>query len=452
MSARREGVGETGLVNLETVALLTSPKGWSLLAALPPYDEAEAVALGTSLREAGYAPELVAAALSQSRLRARAEGKFGEFARGMLFTPDGLEQATRLEIAARHASRFRRAGVRHVYDLGCGVGSDAMAFASLGSAVTAVDADPATAAIAGVNLRHFSEATSVLSRAEEVTIPRDDPGIGVWFDPARRVVSSTDASGRARRVSGLEAISPHWSLVEAVASRIPATGVKLAPNFPHSAVPDGAEAQWTSLRGEVLECAVWWGPLVETTGRTAAVLGGDTPLLVTEADAAPLGPLASRGGDGTVGASGSESGRGSGPAGTRVAALGPVASGLPQSGCYLYEPDRAVIAAGLVGALVVAVDGTELSHGVGYVVASSPAEVPWATRYVVTHAMKANVKQVRAWLRAQGAGRLTLKRRGGRIDPGTFRQQLRLDGRGDEITAILTQAGSTPAFLAVERV
>ncbi len=426
-------------MDLETVALLASPKGWSLLAALPEYDEAGTVALGTSLRQAGYAPELVAAALTQSRLRSRAATKFGEFARGMLLTPDGLEQATRLEIAARHASRYRRAGVRHVYDLGCGIGSDSMAFASLGMAVTAVDADPATATIAGINLRHFPEASSAVALAEEFELPTHDPGIGVWFDPARRVLTSTDASGRARRVTGLDAISPPWSLVESVAARVPATGAKLAPNFAHSAVPAGAEAQWTSLRGEVLECALWWGPLVENAGRTAAILGGPTPLHVTEADAAPLGTPASR------------ASSGAGPE-TDPAGPHPVAPGLPQSGCYLYEPDRAVIAAGLVGALVVAVDGAELSPGVGYVVSDSVADVPWATRYVVTHSMKANAKQVRGWLRAQGAGRLTLKRRGGRIDPGVFRQQLRLDGRGDEITAILTSAGTTPAFLAVERV
>ncbi|MDO5698689.1 MAG: class I SAM-dependent methyltransferase [Dermatophilus congolensis] len=409
-------------MDLETVALLTSAKGWSLIAALPEYDEESAVALGTSLREAGYAPELVAAALTQSRLRARAVAKFGEFARGMLLTPDGLEQATRLEIAARHASRYRNAGIGHVYDLGCGIGSDAMAFASLGMAVTAVDADAATATIAGVNLRHFPDVTTSVALAEEFPLPstaETSAGTGVWFDPARRVVTSTDASGRARRVTGLEAISPPWSFVQSVAERVSATGAKLAPNFPRSAVPAGAEAQWTSLRGEVLECAVWWGPLVENPGRTAVILGGPSPLLVTEADAGELGP---------------------------------VASALPQSGAYLYEPDRAVIAAGLTGALVAAVDGTELGTGVGYVVSQTPVDVPWATRYVVTHAMKANAKQVRQWLRAQGAGRLTLKRRGGRIDPDTFRQQLRLDGKGDEITAILITAGTTPAFLAVERV
>jgi hypothetical protein len=69
--------------------------------------------------------------MTQSRLRSRGTEKFGEFAAGMLFTPDGLEQSTRLAIAARHAHRYAAAGVRDVYDLGCGLGADAMAFAGL---------------------------------------------------------------------------------------------------------------------------------------------------------------------------------------------------------------------------------------------------------------------------------------------------------------------------------
>ena len=87
----------------------------------------------------------------------------------MIFTPDGLEQATRLEVAAQHAQRFRAAGVRHVLDLGCGIGADAMALAGLDLQVTAVDADELTAAIAGVNLRHWPGATH-LGRAGSRTV------------------------------------------------------------------------------------------------------------------------------------------------------------------------------------------------------------------------------------------------------------------------------------------
>ena len=111
-------------MDLAAVKKLISGEGWGLLQSLPPYDESAALSLGEGLRAAGFDAGLVAAALTQSRLRAKGREKFGDFAEGMLFTADGLEQATRLEIAARHAQRFRAAGVRHVFDLGCGIGAD----------------------------------------------------------------------------------------------------------------------------------------------------------------------------------------------------------------------------------------------------------------------------------------------------------------------------------------
>ena len=51
------------------VALLLTPEGWKLLSSLPPYDPSEALSLGRSLREEGHSPALVAAALTQQRLR-----------------------------------------------------------------------------------------------------------------------------------------------------------------------------------------------------------------------------------------------------------------------------------------------------------------------------------------------------------------------------------------------
>src|SRR5690606_35671247 len=93
-------------------------------------DSTQAVAQAVSrLRAAGHSPELVSAVVGQARLRAKAAAKFGEFASRMLFTRAGLEQATRLSVAARHAGRMRTAGITHVADLGCGVGGDALAFA-----------------------------------------------------------------------------------------------------------------------------------------------------------------------------------------------------------------------------------------------------------------------------------------------------------------------------------
>jgi hypothetical protein len=406
---------------MAALALLVDRDGWRMLASLPAYDPDAELALQTRLRGAGYAPELVAAALLQSRLRARARDKFGPFADGMLFTPDGLEQATRFEVAARHAARYLRAEVRLIHDLGCGIGADAMAFAGLDLGVRAVDADEVTAVVAGVNLRHWPTAHAAHARAEDVSLPAGAAAThtGVFLDPSRRLAGPREATGRARRVAGLERMSPSWRDVQRYAAQVSATGAKLAPSFHHAARPKGAEAQWVSWRGEVVECAVWWGPLAETRGRTAAVLRpGADAVVLREADAA--------GGE-------------------------PALTSPAQLGAYLYEPDRAVIRAGLTGALARLVGGAELDDGVGYVAADVTIAVPWAHRYAVVEALPWNVKTVRALLRQRDAGRLTIKKRGVAIDPEAVRRQLRVSG-DEEATLVLTRIAGQAYALVVELV
>ena len=57
---------------LADVELLRSPAGRALLAELPPYDPAGALSVAQRLRDAGHDALLVAAVLTQARLRARA--------------------------------------------------------------------------------------------------------------------------------------------------------------------------------------------------------------------------------------------------------------------------------------------------------------------------------------------------------------------------------------------
>ena len=89
-----------------------------------------------------------------------------------------------------------------------------------------------------------------------------------------------------------------------------------------------------------------------------------------------------------------------------------LASSLGQVGAWLYEPDRAVIRAGLTGALTAAVDGVELDSGVGYVTSDRCVDVGYARRFAVTEAMPLNVKALRTWLRDRDVGRVTIKKRG----------------------------------------
>ena len=405
-------------MDLRLVERLTTGEGWGLLQSLPPYDESTALSLGLRLREAGFDPDLVAAALTQSRLRGRAARKFGGHAAEMLFTADGLEQASRAELAAAHAGRFHRAGLERVIDLGCGIGSDAMGCARAGLQVHAVDADEVTAAIAAVNLRPWPSARVEAARAEGVALPTgtDARTTGIWLDPARRTPGVADITGRTRRLFRLEDLSPDWDFVRTAAQSVRAAGAKLSPAFSHRQVPPGTEAQWASYRGEVLECTVWWGDLADHPGRTALMLGDHPAYAVTEEDAAEADPTPAR---------------------------------LDRLPGYLYEADRAVLRAGLVGALVRAVDGHELSPGTGYVCSTQDAPVAWARRYAVREAFPFNVKALRAWMRDHDVGRVTIKKRGVSQDPEQLRRQLRLKG-SREVTVLITRIGGVSAAVILD--
>ena len=76
--------------------ILSSP-GWELLESLQAKQATTPIPLpelGSALRAAGLDAELVVAVLTQLALRQAARAKFGPFASHMVFTRDGLEQAT----------------------------------------------------------------------------------------------------------------------------------------------------------------------------------------------------------------------------------------------------------------------------------------------------------------------------------------------------------------------
>jgi len=121
---------------------------------------------------------------------------------------------------------------------------------------------------------------------------------------------------------------------------------------------------------------------------------------------------------------------------------------LAQVGGWLYEPDKAVIRAGLTGALTSVVDGVELDSGVGYVTSDKCVEVGYAKRFTVTESMPLNVKALRAWLRDRDVGRVTIKKRGVTLDADGLRHQLRLSGP-EEMTLVITRVRNHQVCLVV---
>ena len=365
----------------------------------------QATAALTRLRHDGVPPEVAATVLTQARLRTRAVAKFGGFAARMLFTEDGLQQATRLGIAARHAERYRSAGLARIADLGCGVGGDAMAFAGLGLAVRAVERDPVTAAIAAYNLAPFPEATVEVGDAEGADLAGID---GVWLDPARR-----DGATRLRDPADW---SPSLGFAFGLAERLP-TGVKLGPGIDRALIPDGVQAQWVSDAGEVVELAVWSGPLARPgVGRAALVVGPDgAHELIARADTEDV------------------------PAG--------------ELGEYLVEPDGAVIRARLIGDLARSLGARMLHRTIAYLSCDAAPATPFGAAFRVVDVLPLDAKAVRRALAARGVGVLEIKKRGVDVDPEAFRRQVLPRAAGTATaTLILTRLGERRRAILAERI
>ena len=93
-------------MDLDAFRWLLTDDGQALLARAEELDPADPLRAQTALRRHAGA-EHAAAALTQAGLRRRAVAKFGDLAARLYFTPDGLEQATRLAVARHRAARLR---------------------------------------------------------------------------------------------------------------------------------------------------------------------------------------------------------------------------------------------------------------------------------------------------------------------------------------------------------
>ena len=383
---------------------LLTPEGLRLLDSLPRWDSASDVVRSVSeLRKAGHSPVLVAAVLHQSRLRAKAEAKFGPFAARMLFTTAGLEQATRLSVAALHAGRFRDAGLTRVADLGSGIGADALAMASLDVEVTAVELDEVTAALAAYNLAPFSTASVVNADATAFDLDGFD---GVWLDPARR--------SNGRRLNDPADWTPSLDFAFGLASRLP-VGVKLGPGIDRDLIPADCEAQWVSVDHEVVELGVWFGALArEGVGRAALVIvNGRSSELTAEGDSADV----------------------------EAGSLGE----------FVYEPDGAVIRARLIGDLGRQIQGRMLDPQIAYLTADEAVATPFASCFRVRETFAFDERTLKRELAARGIGVLEIKKRGVDIDPAVLRKRLAL--KGDEsATLIVTRVGDRRIALLADRV
>ncbi len=381
-------------MDVATLELLLAPEGQSLLVEVETRAGAETdLALGTSLRRA-HPAELVAAAVTQHHLRARAGSKFGEDAARMYFTHDSLEQATRATVARERARRLAAADVAAVVDLGCGIGGDLVALARAGLRVRGVERDPVRAAIARANLGALGLDGEIIQAdlADVQPLPDEVP----FLDPARR-------DGRGR-VFDPASMTPPWDVVSRFLQR-PAV-VKTLPGFPHDLLPEGVEAQWVSDGGDLVEACLW-GPGLATGTRRATAL----------------------------------------PSGAEIVGVGDPGE-VGEVGGWLHEPDDAVIRAGLVGELATRMGGRLVDAHLAYVTTDEERTDPLARSFRIVEELPYREKPMRAALVARDVGTLTVKKRGVDVVPEQLVKRLKLRGTRPAIVILARIGDGARAFLA----
>src|SRR5699024_4478386 len=154
------------------------------------------------------------------------------------------------------------------------------------------------------------------------------------------------------------------------------------------ALPADVEVQWLSFHGQVLEATAWCGPLAREGAVSSAVLVDRHGAHRLERGAAPAadpepGPL----------------------------------------GDHLYEPDGAVIRAGLIGDLAEQLGAHTLDPTIAYLSGDRYATTPFARGFTVRDVMPFSLKRLTSYLREHHLGVLEIKKRGTAVEPDELRRR-----------------------------
>lgn len=357
------------------------------------------LSLQRRLREM-YPADVVRAALSLADLRRRAEGKFSRASR-MWLTRRGLEQSTG-ETMAHHKSRRFPVG-EVVQDLCCGIGGDTIALASRGP-VCAIDCDVANTMRAAANAAVYGVNGSLRTACEDVN-DYDVAGSLVHLDPDRR-------RHRRSRSTRIEEYSPGLESIRRLMRAARGGAVKVSPMADFATAFPGCEIELISVHGECREATVWFGELSEGEARRASVLPAGATLSVA-------GPVE------------------------------PVAVSEPRE--WIFDPDPAVVRAGLVDELASLRGLSRLDEVEEYLTGEEPIDSPFAQGLRIESVHAFDLKALRRTIRQRGIGTLEIKARHVRVDVDMLRRQLRPRGEIRR-TLLIARCAGRPRAIIAERV
>lgn len=387
-------------MDVAAVRFLTSSTGVAVLEEMSGSEISDAQVLSTltDLRSRMGRQE-AAAVVETVRLRRRAREKF-ERSNLMLFEREALEQSTAEPVARHRAARFAAAGATLIHDLGCGIGGDAVALSTVAPVVGA-DLSPVRVMMAEHNVSVYDGVFhGVIADAGDSEWTRTPEA--VFSDPARR--------GSGRRRFDPDSYLPPMTVALETARRAHMGAIKVAPGIDHSWIPDDTEAEFVSLAGEMRECVLWLGAARAPVARRASVLGVGS--LEPDGSTTPVG--------------------------------------ITEPDTVLFEPDPAVIRAGLVQDLARRIGAWMIDADIAYLTLDRMPESRFGRAYQVESWMPFNLKRLRAHLRHLDVGSVTVKKRGSPLEPEELRRRLRLDGSGHRVVFLTRFAGDPIVIIGHE--
>ncbi len=391
-------------MNLDDLTFLLSPAGQAHLAhlATTPITPHNHLSLAMALRQT-LPPTQAQAVLETVLLRQLAAAKFSRAA-AMYFTRPALEQASGETIARYRTHRFVQAQCDTIADLGCSLGGDALALAEQAQ-VTGVEWDALRLALAQENVRVYGHSARFRPLQADIHSLTPWPVAAVFFDPARR-----DEQGR--RFYSIHDYQPPLTVLEGWRAKVRGAAAKISPGVNYDEIAHlDAEVEIISVHGEVKEAVLWFDDLRTPARRRATLLPGTHTLIP--------------------------------PDEPTVIAVRP-----PQA--YLYEPDGAVIRAGLVEPLAQLIAASKIDPEIAYLTTDQKVTTPFARGFAVQDYFPFQLKQLRHYLQARDIGQVIIKKRGSPIEPDYLRNQLRLRGRGQAILFLTHIQGQPSVIIAQE--
>jgi hypothetical protein len=155
-----------------------------------------------------------------------------------------------------------------------------------------------------------------------------------------------------------------------------------------------AEIEFISLKGQLKETVLWFGPL-KSAGRRATLLPGPHTMFSGQLSAGSLQ--------------------------------------LSEPLAYLYEPDPAILRAGLVRDLAAQLSACQLDPDIAYLTSEAKVVTPFARVWKIEDWFPFQLKRLRAYLRERDVGRVVVKKRGSPLEPEALIRDLRLKGDTERV-------------------